>query len=409
MNDDAIDVISDRLEQIKSLSASKFTGVLSIQASLMQWSMLFDQGKIVWAIDKTLPQRFWKRQLLTHLPNLHLEDLAEVLQNKSLDLEQEIQSEISWPYLALIQMHLDGQINSQKLGSLLADSAQDVLFDILQISHTEELNYHHHSCELPRTPPIIMHWEKLIITPQRNWQEWQASQLADIFPDHIPVIDYPTALYQQTNTNIYNSLKRVFAPPPAAQSIDQHYSLREVSIQHQQDLFLLARSLLLHLQQKTISLHPRLQDLPKPVVKTSTLARLPAPPSRSESIAHSEVIAYIDDNAQANQHMAEIITGLGYPYLGIKDPSDAIDILQQSQPQPHLIIMEAAMPLTSGRQICQQIRRSGNLANIPIILIVDQENLSERLLAKLSGAADIISHPLDPNAIKDLIQQYLHS
>ncbi len=408
MNDDAIDIISDRLGQIQSLIVGKFTGVLTVQASLMQWSMLLDQGKIVWAIDKTLPQRFWQRQLLTHLPHFTLADLAEVAQ--SIPLEQEIQPEISWPYLALVQLQANDQIDRQKLGSLLADGAQDVIFDILQISHTEDLTYHHHRCDLPHTPPIIMHWEKLIITPQRNWQEWQASQLASIFPDQIPVIDYPTALYQQTNTNIYNSLKRVFAPPPDAQSLDHHYSLREVSVQHQQDLFLLARSLLPHFQQKTISLHPRLQDLPPPVIKSSSIVPIGSlVPARSASLSSSCLIAYIDDNVQANQHMAGIITGLGYQYLGIKDPSDAIDILQQSQPQPHLIIMEAAMPLINGRQICQQIRRSGNLATAPIILIVDQENLSERLLAKLSGAADIISHPLDPNAIKNLIQQYLNN
>ncbi len=418
MNEDSTDVTSDQLGQLKHLSEVKFTGMLTIQASITQWSILFDQGKIVWAIDNISPHRFWQRQLLRHLPHISLDQLAKVPQS----LKPEIQPEVSWPYLALVQLHVDGQIDSQKLGSLLADGAQDVFFDILQISHTEKLTYHHNSCRWSQVPPIVMTLDKLIVTPLQEWQEWQKWQLTDIFPDHIPIIDYPTDLHRQTSTAIYDSLQRIFAPPPAAQGIDDHYSLREIAIRQQQDLLLLARSLRPHLQQKTISLHPLFQDLPQPVLavqkplvaveeslvekeEVTIVGSIGSPPAFPAPVILQGVVAYIDDNAQANQHMADMITGIGYQFLGIKDPSEAIDIMHQQQ--PNLIIMEAAMPLTSGRQICQQIRRSGNLAKVPVILIVDQENLAERILAKLAGAASTITHPLDCDKVRKLIQRYL--
>jgi CheY-like chemotaxis protein len=321
----------------------------------------------------------------------------------------------------LVQIYLDGQIDRKKLELLITDTAQDVFFDILQVGHREPLTYDHDSIYLSQPPVITLSLEKLIITPLEEWQEWQTHQLTDIAPDYIPVIDYPTALYQQTSTAVYNSLQKIFASPPGAQNIDQHYSLREIAIRQQQDLLLLTRSLLHHLQQKTMSLHPPFQDLPQPIVeKHRSLTRpeetkvgeeftLVVPVTSSPVFLApanlSGVVAYIDDNAQANQHMADMITSIGYQFLGIKDPSDAVNIMHQEQ--PNLIIMEAAMPLASGRQICQQIRRSGNLARVPIVLIVDQENLAERLLAKLAGAATTITHPIDCDKVKKLIQRYL--
>jgi two-component system, chemotaxis family, response regulator PixG len=417
MNPDSTN--SDQLGQFKYLSETGFTGILTIQASIAKWSILFYQGNIGWAIDSTFPHRFWQRQLLRHLPNTTLEQLSAISQ--SLQAPSEIQPELSWPYLALIQLYLDGQIDRKKLELLITDAAQDVFFDILQVGHQEPLTYHHDSIYISQPPVIKLPLEKLIITPLAEWQEWQTQQLTNIAPDYIPIIDYPTALYQQTSTAVYNSLQKIFASPPGAQNIDQHYSLREIAIRQQQDILLLTRSLLHHLQQKTMSLHPPFQDLPQPIVeKHRPLARLEetkvgedfalvAPVTSSPvflaTVNLSGVVAYIDDNAQANQHMADMITSIGYQFLGIKDPGDAVNIMHQEQ--PNLIIMEAAMPLASGRQICQQIRRSGNLAKVPIVLIVDQENLAERLLAKLAGAATTITHPIDGDKIKKLIQRYL--
>jgi two-component system, chemotaxis family, response regulator PixG len=417
MNPDSTN--SDQLGQLKYLSETGFTGILTIQASIAKWSILFYQGNIGWVIDSTFPHRFWQRQLLRHLPNTTLEQLSAISQ--SLQAPPEIQPELSWPYLALIQLYLDGQIDRKKLELLITDAAQDVFFDILQVSHQEPLTYHHDSIYISQPPVIKFPLEKLIITPLAEWQEWQTQQLTNIAPDYIPIIDYPTALYQQTSTAVYNSLQKIFASPPGAQNIDQHYSLREIAIRQQQDILLLTRSLLHHLQQKTMSLHPPFQDLPQPIVeKHRPLARLEetkvgedfalvAPVTSSPvflaTVNLSGVVAYIDDNAQANQHMADMITSIGYQFLGIKDPGDAVNIMHQEQ--PNLIIMEAAMPLASGRQICQQIRRSGNLAKVPIVLIVDQENLAERLLAKLAGAATTITHPIDGDKIKKLIQRYL--
>ncbi len=397
MTNDPINITSHKLKRFQYLSEGRFTGVLKIQAPTNKWSVLFTKGKIVWATDSIYPHRFWRRQLLTHLPHTSLQHLATIAQ--SLEIDQEIQPEISWPYLALAKLYLDGQIDSQKLGSLLADGAQDILFDILQISHTTELNYSTENCRSPQPPPIIMAFEKLIIIPLRNWQEWQNSQLTDIFPGNVPTIDHPPILYQQTNTTIYNKLTQV---------IDGNNSIREIAIQQQQDLFLFARSLLPHLQQQTISLHPLLQDLPKPDVEIEPeFVAAQAETRKTTPLTFSELVVYIDDNARANEYMAEMVTSIGYQFLGIKDPNEVIDILERKQPQ--LIMMEAAMPLASGRQICQQIRRSNSLSKIPVVLVVDRENLSERILAKLAGATGIITHPIDQDKVSKLIKRYLGS
>ncbi len=397
MNNDYVDITSNKnkLRRFQYLSEGRFTGVLTIQAPIASWAVLFHKGKLVWAIDRLCPHRFWQRQLLSHLPHLTLQSLAEVA--ATLEIDGEIQPEISWPYLALVKLHRDGQITSQKLGSLLADSAQDILFDILQASYTTNLTYVTENCRLPQPPPIIMVFEKLMITPLRHWQEWCDSKLTNIYPDYIPVVDRPTILYEQTTTDIYHKL---------AQIIDGNSSLREIAWHQQQDLFLLVRSLVPHVDRQTISCQPPRPDLPQPLVVQAPVPMVtPLMIASAAPTILSGLIAYIDDNACANEYMADIVTSIGYRFLGIKDASEELELLQDQQPL--LIIMEAAMPLANGRQVCQQIRRAGKLSKVPVVLIVDRENLAERILAKLAGADSIITHPIDQHKVSELIKRYV--
>jgi hypothetical protein len=44
-----------------------------------------------------------------------------------------------------------------------------------------------------------------------------------------------------------------------------------------------------------------------------------------------------------------------------------------------------------------------------VVLVVDRENLSERILAKLAGATSIITHPIDQDKVSKLIKRYLGS
>lgn len=388
MSRDSTITTSNTLSRFHYLSAGEFTGVLTIQATKGKWSVLFHQGQIVWAIDCIYTHRFWQRQLRANLPCLSLADLVTVADR--LETEREIQPEISWPYLALVQLYLDGQIDSQQLRAVLNEGIQDVLFDILQVGHTEKLIYRSDNWRLPQKPPITFVFGEMMTVTLKNWQEWQNSGLTYILPDYVPSIDRSTALYQQTTTAIHKNLATV---------IDSQRSLREIAIKQQQDLLLLTRSLVPHLKRQIISLHPIPTDLPKPSV-VLTKPVVPIVPDHTYGL-----VAYIDDNACANQYMATIITGIGYEFLGVEDAANTLDLLADRQPD--LIIMESAMSLTNGRQICQQIRRTPNLARVPVVLIVDRESLSERILAKLAGANSIVTHPLDRSKVSELIQSYL--
>jgi chemotaxis family two-component system response regulator PixG len=232
--------------------------------------------------------------------------------------------------------------------------------------------------------------EEMMTVTLKNWLEWQDSGLAYILPDYIPSIDQSAALYRQTTTAIHSNLATV---------IDSHLSLREIAIKQRQDLLLLTRSLIPHLKRQIISLHPIVADLPKPTIN------LTEPIEPSLPIVTHGVVAYVDDNACANQHMSKIITDIGYEFIGIEDAANTLELLADKQPD--LIIMESAMSLTNGRHICQQMRRATNLARVPVVLIVDRENLAERILAKLAGANRIVTHPLDQIKISELIQSYL--
>jgi chemotaxis family two-component system response regulator PixG len=112
----------------------------------------------------------------------------------------------------------------------------------------------------------------------------------------------------------------------------------------------------------------------------------------------------VDDSEQSRQILENIIVNGGYEYLGIGDSVEAIPLLLERQPQ--LIFLDLIMPNINGYELCSQIRKISSLKEIPIVIVTGNDGIVDRMRAKVVGANNFISKPIDRSEVLTLAVQY---
>jgi two-component system, chemotaxis family, response regulator PixG len=117
------------------------------------------------------------------------------------------------------------------------------------------------------------------------------------------------------------------------------------------------------------------------------------------------LIACIDDSLSVYMTMEKIITEYGYRCFGIQDPLRIITGLLKNKPD--LIFLDLVMPVTNGYEVCEQIRKTPSLANIPIVILTGNDGLIDRVRTKFVGANGFLGKPIQVAAVTKMIDKYL--
>ena len=104
-------------------------------------------------------------------------------------------------------------------------------------------------------------------------------------------------------------------------------------------------------------------------------------------------VLIVDDDPTAREALVAILEGEGYELHLAKDGIRALQMLEQLQPD--LILLDVMMPGMTGFEVCQRIRATPALAEVPIILLTALDDPDSRLRGIEAGADDFLSKPPD--------------
>jgi signal transduction histidine kinase len=104
-------------------------------------------------------------------------------------------------------------------------------------------------------------------------------------------------------------------------------------------------------------------------------------------------ILIVDDDPTARQTAVAMLEGTGYQIEEAKDGSQALKMLEQLLPD--LILLDVMMPGMTGFEVCQRIRSTPELAEVPIILLTALDDRDSLMKGIESGADDFLSKPVD--------------
>jgi len=113
-------------------------------------------------------------------------------------------------------------------------------------------------------------------------------------------------------------------------------------------------------------------------------------------------ILIVDDEPSGRETLAALLHTQGYHLAFANDGRGAL--AQAAALNPDMILLDVMMPEMDGFEVCQRLRTTPGLAEVPIILITALDDRDSRLQGIEAGADDFISKPFDRVELRSRIR-----
>lgn len=115
-------------------------------------------------------------------------------------------------------------------------------------------------------------------------------------------------------------------------------------------------------------------------------------------------VLIVEDNEDTRGFMKFLIGSYGYQPIEAADGIEALDKFKKHQPD--IILMDMSLPTVGGLTATKAIREIDPTGKVPIIAVT-AFGTSYREQALEAGCNDLMTKPLDLDALQPLIEKYL--
>lgn len=418
---------------------SKFTGRLDISTYKGNYKLYFGLGSLAWATGGLHPNRRWRRTLRQICPDID-QGKIKIRQTDEMD---------NWEYSALVILLQRGMINTKQLLEIANSYATEVLFDLIQISVSHEsiasldlelagrneklsslqsqVNVNQNSLKitpylgirpagnhaLPRTLNLAL--GITIADVQQDWNSWVrviGNEAINISPNHVPIIKRPETLARKITPKAYKNLSIL---------ANGNYTIRDIAEVLQKKPWEIMNLFMPHIRHGDMGLI-ELPDLDNVIsgatskaadraAETSILFKespgTPRDDDGNSSICKfipKPLVACIDDSQQHCKTLGTALRDLGCEFMPIVNEVEALPQLITNIPS--IIFLDLLMPVINGYELCIQIRRVSRLENVPVIILTGKSGIVDRVRAKIVGATDFVTKPVNPEQLQEILQRY---
>ena len=431
-----ISIVGELTHKIRRAKETLFTGVLAIGTDTeVEWFLYFLVGQIVWANTHTHAKRRWHRQFLKYSSDLHPKTIHTIAHHPQ-------------NYKTVAQLVMQQKFSREQFSQIVVGCISEILFDIV---HRATLKAKHSQTPLISQasvrngaifPCIGLHRKPVWEQVQQEWAAWQQANLTEYEPNLAPQIVQADILKERLSLAEFQNLER---------AANGQQTIRDLAAKTVRALLPLTQSLVPHIRRDLIKL-VEIDDLPltpygqqrSPVSMASLsghsaanraadgalgkvgqvtrrktangtgLGTLPPVAALAGRSAHQPslakgrtVIAYVDDTPADSQAMAAIFKASEYRYVNIADSLRALPKLIELKPQ--LIFLDLVMPVVNGYELCAQIRRISMFADIPIIIMTNNNGIPDRVRAKVVGSTGFLGKPITPKRVLKVVFKHLQT
>lgn len=116
-------------------------------------------------------------------------------------------------------------------------------------------------------------------------------------------------------------------------------------------------------------------------------------------------VLLVEDNADNLNIYSTILRHFGYDVLEATDGLAALELA--STRQPGIILMDVSIPLLDGWEATRRLKADPATSHIPVIALTAHALAADRETATAVGCDGYISKPAEPQAVVDVVRQYL--
>lgn len=104
-------------------------------------------------------------------------------------------------------------------------------------------------------------------------------------------------------------------------------------------------------------------------------------------------ILIIDDNPIVRDTLESLLASLDASVLMAEDGEKGLALAQEGRPD--VILLDVMMPGMDGFEVCQRVRTTPGLAEVPVVMITALDDRESRLKGLRAGADDFLAKPFD--------------
>jgi DNA-binding response OmpR family regulator len=113
-----------------------------------------------------------------------------------------------------------------------------------------------------------------------------------------------------------------------------------------------------------------------------------------------------DDDAATRLMIRAALQKMGLQTVEAADGEETLNVFMSAQPD--LILMDIQMPKLSGIDACKQLRSRRGGEFVPIIMVTSSGDAESMKKAKVAGATDFLTKPIDFRLLGYRIRHALH-
>ena len=110
------------------------------------------------------------------------------------------------------------------------------------------------------------------------------------------------------------------------------------------------------------------------------------------------LIAALDDEPDILELLKVNLEKAGYRFRGFLEAEDLYGYLARDKPS--LLLLDLMLPGTDGLEVCRHLRRTEDLAGVPIIMLTAKGDESDKIVGLELGADDYVTKPF---SVKELV------
>jgi DNA-binding response OmpR family regulator len=116
-----------------------------------------------------------------------------------------------------------------------------------------------------------------------------------------------------------------------------------------------------------------------------------------------KLVLVVEDDQDMNELMCALMSGAGFDTISAADGRLGIEMA--SEQIPDLILMDIMLPELDGIKACENLRKSVNTANIPVIMVSAKRDVHTKLASFVAGAKRYITKPFGVEELVDEVKK----
>ncbi|MDB4988134.1 MAG: hypothetical protein JWN04_3312 [Myxococcaceae bacterium] len=115
-----------------------------------------------------------------------------------------------------------------------------------------------------------------------------------------------------------------------------------------------------------------------------------------------KTILLVEDDPDIREVTAEILRESGYEVCEAEDGQGALEQLQQMSVVPALVLLDLSMPIMTGQELLQELKKSERFATLPVVVVSG----AGWTHADVPDANEFISKPPSVAQLLQVVREY---